>query len=517
MPPPDLSTLENRFNLIQQVYSRLGSTAPNRGKVEKLKAKVKGLLRTAQQETPLPKGMFYSALKQDGRCRLKPRAFMTDTVRQNLTIGLKYEIADAKKIAKDAALPLTIEPIEHLTRAIETGDLNDWLRFYEAFERAGLKSDLPTGKAPALSFWSGESAKGVKASDMAKGYSDSGAGARDIDQVAFKAIKTAAGAAGPLKQSDQAAYDHVWYELFGLQSSLYATLARGDVICFMPRGLSIGNIFWKNELPILRRLQTQGLVGNIYVYVHDEPPAGHDDPGKSPAERRKLWFDRAVALTSPNVALSKRMPDGSWVKLGINADFFVKWLSGHRNNRRSYLVLYNYRLMTNIWAKLCAGDQQGTYVVELRRPGDDDNVRKIEIVGYHEDKEVFGKISAFEKYLMANHSDWATLPADPKTLRYCLDAIFEATGKQSRLLAIKNEGSWMYADAIRPRLQASLGMSGAQAAIDGTPTEDSETLAARVAKIREILKLPPATGGVKPSASKVKDLIAQWEKLSKPN
>ena len=98
-----------------------------------------------------------------------------------------------------------------LCKAAESGSLNDWLAYYQAFDNAGLKSDLPKDKIPSLSFWSGKSANNVNASEMAKQFSDSGVGARDIDQVALNSTKAASGAFAPLSKTNQANFDHIWY------------------------------------------------------------------------------------------------------------------------------------------------------------------------------------------------------------------------------------------------------------------------------------------------------------------
>jgi len=87
----------------------------------------------------------------------------------------KNEIAKARG-AKEDALPIAEETLGPLCKAAESGSLNDWLAYYQAFDNAGLKSDLPKDKIPSLSFWSGKSANNVNASEMAKQFSDSGVG-----------------------------------------------------------------------------------------------------------------------------------------------------------------------------------------------------------------------------------------------------------------------------------------------------------------------------------------------------
>jgi hypothetical protein len=122
----------------------------------------------------------------------------------------KNEIAKARG-AKEDALPIAEQTLGPLCKAAESGSLNDWLAHYQAFDNAGLKSDLPKDKIPSLSFWSGKSANNVNASEMAKQFSDSGVGVRDIDQVAFNSTKAASGAFALLSKTNQANFDHIWY------------------------------------------------------------------------------------------------------------------------------------------------------------------------------------------------------------------------------------------------------------------------------------------------------------------
>jgi hypothetical protein len=400
---------------------------------------------------------------------------------------LKNEIAKARGVSKEDALPIAEQTLGPLCKAAESGSLNDWLAYYQAFDNAGLKSDLPKDKIPSLSFWSGKSANNVNASEMAKQFSDSGVGARDIDQVAFNSTKDASAAFAPLSKTNQANFDHIWYELFGLQSSLYATLARGDVICFMPMGLSIGNIFWKNELPVLRRLQQMGAVDHVYVYTDDKTPTGFKDDDKDEDMRRQLWFNKSVELTSASVSMSKRQGDGTWLKLGVNADIFVKWLLGAPESSRS--LPYWCRQLALIYARLLQGDKNAEFIVEMWKPYVSDDVKRLIVRGYQTDKDVLHRVSILEKFLFANFPDWSRLPLWPDHLLYVEDCILHAKGARNVLLALLHDGTWIYAEHIAKRLE-ELPESTVKALLEGKPNETPTELSFRLASLHSAIAGP---------------------------
>src|SRR3984957_7028514 len=80
-------------------------------------------------------------------------------------------------------------------------------------------------------------------------------------------------------------------------------------------------------------------------------PTGFKDDDKDEDMRRQLWFNKSVELTSAPVSMSKRQGDGTWLKLGVNADVSVKWLLGAPESSRP--VLYRYRQLALIYADSC--------------------------------------------------------------------------------------------------------------------------------------------------------------------
>jgi hypothetical protein len=516
MPKPTLDTLEQRFSLIKDAYQRMDHrnvAGEKLGKINWLLTSIGNVFRDAKKPLALPDRIEYHALKQLGRPTLKPAAFITKVIKESYLITMKQEMRTARGLdrSQDALLLKEAEQmLDPLMAAVATGTLDAWLQFYSTMDRLGLASNLPGNKQPALSFWSGSAPSGRKAADIAKSYSDSGAGARDVDQVAFNATKAAAGAFTGLQKTNTEAYDHIWYELFGLQSSLYATLARGDVICFMPQGVTIDNIFWKNELPILRRLQLVGHVDHIYVYSEGDDPVNAKDASLDATQKRALWFAKSVELTSPSVSMSQRLPDGKFAKLDFSADVFVKWLLSSKRNDLN--VLYRWRVISGVYAKLVRGSVGTPSAIEMWKPYIGDHVKRVELVGYDEAGEN-RRIASMEKYLMANYADWGSVP---DRLIMINDAILQAEGARARLKAIlTTDGSWIYTEALGTRLKPGVNKSQVDALIDGPANETSSQMDMRITTLRNLLGLPVDRSVVKappsmPAPGNVKNLIKKF-------
>ena len=76
MPPLDIDTLEKRFKLIQEVYSRIGTEAhPQKGKIASAISNIGSIFRSAKSPGPLPDKIHYTALKQAGRPFIQPKSF----------------------------------------------------------------------------------------------------------------------------------------------------------------------------------------------------------------------------------------------------------------------------------------------------------------------------------------------------------------------------------------------------------------------------------------------------------
>ncbi len=59
-------------------------------------------------------------------------------------------------------------------------------------------------------------------------------------------------------------------QFWGVISAIYALGLEGDVNIWLPKGLTVGSIFWNEELPALWERKEQGKVGNLIFHVHDQ-------------------------------------------------------------------------------------------------------------------------------------------------------------------------------------------------------------------------------------------------------
>src|SRR3984957_10784758 len=154
-------------------------------------------------------------------------------------------------------------------------------------------------------------------------------------------------------------------------------------------------------------------------------PTGFKDDDKDEDMRRQLWFNKSVELTSAPVSMSKRQGDGTWLKLGVNADVSVKWLLGAPESSRP--VLYRYRQLALIYARLLQGDKNDEFVVEMWKPYVSDDVKRLIVRGYQTDKDVLHRVSILEKFLFANFPIGVVFTSGP--IIFCASKTASSTPK----------------------------------------------------------------------------------------
>jgi hypothetical protein len=57
---------------------------------------------------------------------------------------------------------------------------------------------------------------------------------------------------------------------WGAISALYAEGLKGEVHTWLPKGLTLGSIFWNDELPMLWKLKREGNITDLWFHVQDE-------------------------------------------------------------------------------------------------------------------------------------------------------------------------------------------------------------------------------------------------------
>ncbi|WP_047678769.1 MULTISPECIES: MARTX multifunctional-autoprocessing repeats-in-toxin holotoxin RtxA [Xenorhabdus] len=227
----------------------------------------------------------------------------------------------------------------------------------------------------------------------------------------------------------------------GFWSSLYATGSRDDVYVIAEGGLRLGNYFWNVELPVLRQLQREGLVGEIRLL----DKAAKEYQGVPLEEIGRRLTEAGVSVKARFDLLSLKEQEK---RLALNPDRYqpdtlidlnIK-TSAIDNLLNQALPFYGLRTERNLLVRE-SDDEEG---FEVRPwPGNRDNGSenasfKTIIV---EDQDDTAQIKAIERFILANYDNYAQLP---DKLYLVDDRIVSHDNGRTRILAEKVEGSWRY-------------------------------------------------------------------------
>ncbi|MEQ1961906.1 MARTX multifunctional-autoprocessing repeats-in-toxin holotoxin RtxA [Xenorhabdus khoisanae] len=225
------------------------------------------------------------------------------------------------------------------------------------------------------------------------------------------------------------------YSNIGFWSSLYATGSRGDVYVIAEGGLRLGNYFWNVELPVLRQLQREGLVGEIRLL----DKAAEEYQGMSPDSIGRRLTEAGVSVKARFDSLSfeeqKRLidlnSDGYKPHTLVDLDIKTSAIDSLLNQ-----VLPFYGLRTERNLLVSKTNNKG---FEVRPwPGNNSDKFKTIIV---EDPDDSAQIKAIERFILANYNNYDQLP----------DALYLVEGRivshdqgRTRIVAEKVDGSWSY-------------------------------------------------------------------------
>ncbi|PHM39499.1 Autotransporter adhesin [Xenorhabdus mauleonii] len=224
----------------------------------------------------------------------------------------------------------------------------------------------------------------------------------------------------------------------GFWSSLYATGSRDDVYVIAEGGLRLGNYFWNVELPVLRQLQREGLVGEIRLL--DKAPKEYQGVPPESIGRRlteagvsvkarfdSLSFDEQERLLALN-------PAGYRADTLIDLDIKTSAIDSLLNQA---LPFYGLRTERNLLVRQL--DDEG---FEVRPwPGSDNDEFKAIIL---DDLDDTAQIKTVERFILANYDNYDQLP---ESLHLVGDRIVSHDHGRTRILAEKVDGSWSYKPA----------------------------------------------------------------------
>ncbi|MDC9596382.1 MARTX multifunctional-autoprocessing repeats-in-toxin holotoxin RtxA [Xenorhabdus anantnagensis] len=225
----------------------------------------------------------------------------------------------------------------------------------------------------------------------------------------------------------------------GFWSSLYATGSRDDVYVIAEGGLRLGNFFWNVELPVLRQLQREGLVGEIRLL----DKAAKDYQGVSPESIGRRLTEAGVSVKarfdSLGLAEQERLlalnPDKYRPDTLVDLDIKTSAIDNLLNQA---LPFYGLRTERNL---LVRKSDDGSFAVRPW-PGNNSDVSKTIIV---EDPDDSAQIKSVERFILANYENYDQLP---ESLYLSAERIITLDHGRTRIIAEKVEGSWKYKPEI---------------------------------------------------------------------
>ncbi|MBT2919870.1 MARTX multifunctional-autoprocessing repeats-in-toxin holotoxin RtxA [Vibrio anguillarum] len=322
----------------------------------------------------------------------------------------------------------------------------DWdkrVEFLTKLESYGYSFEAPNGEKSIVSFWSGRNFKEYR-HVLDNAQADGKKVVYDIDvkgnAFAIELNKQLMRWGGMFLDPDNAeqnqlksSIDAATFSNTGFWSSVYATGAQNDVYVIAEGGMRLGNYFWNVELPALRQLQHEGLVGEIRLL--DKPVSAYKD---MPAEEiGHRLTDAGVAVKVRFDALSHERqaelladnPDGYEADTLVELD--VK-LSAIDSMLRESLPFYSLRTERNLLV------QEGEEGFEVRSwPGTDGKSKTILL----DNPEDAAQQKSIERFILANFDNFEQMPDE---LLLVDNKVLSHHDGRTRILAQKEDGAWTY-------------------------------------------------------------------------
>ncbi|MGL0941977.1 MARTX multifunctional-autoprocessing repeats-in-toxin holotoxin RtxA [Vibrio vulnificus] len=322
----------------------------------------------------------------------------------------------------------------------------DWdkrVEFLTKLESYGYGFEAPHGEKSIVSFWSGRNFKEYR-NVLDNAQPDGKKVVYDIDvkgnAFAIDLNKQLMRWGGMFLDPDNAeqnqlksSIDAATFSNTGFWSSVYATGAQDDVYVIADGGMRLGNYFWNVELPALRQLQREGLIGEIRLL--DKPVSEYKDVPVEKMGHRLTDAGVAVKVRFDALSVERQAklladnPDSYKADTLIDLDVN---LSAIDNMLRDSLPFYSLRTERNIMV------QEGDQGFEVRAwPGTTDNNKTIII----DDPEDAVKLKTIERFILANFGHFDQMPDE---LFLVNNKVISHHDGRTRILAQKEDGAWKY-------------------------------------------------------------------------
>ncbi|EKA4522291.1 MARTX multifunctional-autoprocessing repeats-in-toxin holotoxin RtxA [Vibrio cholerae] len=365
---------------------------------------------------------------------------VSDETKQRLTQFVSGYIEHTdNQVPKDQAQALA-------TLFVEATLNYDWdkrVEFLTKLESYGYSFEAPHGENSLVSFWSGRNFKEYR-NVLDNAQPDGKKVVYDIDvqgnAFAIKLNKQLMRWGDMFLDLENADQNHLQssieaaaYSNTGFWSSVYATGAKDDVYVIAEGGMRLGNYFWNVELPLLRQLQRERLVGEIRLL--DKPVSEYKDVPVNEIGHKltdagvgvKVRFDAlSAAQQAELLAINPK---------GYKADSLVELdvkLSAIDSMLRDALPFYSLRTERNLLV------QEGDEGFKVRAwPGSDGKSKTIVL----DNPEDATQQKTIERFILANFQNFEQMPDE---LFLVDNKVISHDKGITHILAQKVDGAWLY-------------------------------------------------------------------------
>ncbi|ELP3386061.1 MARTX multifunctional-autoprocessing repeats-in-toxin holotoxin RtxA [Vibrio cholerae] len=365
---------------------------------------------------------------------------VSDETKQRLTQFVSGYIEHTdNQVPKDQAQALA-------TLFVEATLNYDWdkrVEFLTKLESYGYSFEAPHGENSLVSFWSGRNFKEYR-NVLDNAQPDGKKVVYDIDvqgnAFAIKLNKQLMRWGDMFLDLENADQNHLQssieaaaYSNTGFWSSVYATGAKDDVYVIAEGGMRLGNYFWNVELPLLRQLQREGLVGEIRLL--DKPVSEYKDVPVNEIGHKLTDAGVGVKVRFDALSAEQQAELLAINPKGYKADSLVELdvkLSAIDSMLRDALPFYSLRTERNLLV------QEGDEGFKVRAwPGNDDKSKTIVL----DNPEDATQQKTIERFILANFQNFEQMPDE---LFLVDNKVISHDKGITHVLAQKVDGVWLY-------------------------------------------------------------------------
>ncbi|EKF9793186.1 MARTX multifunctional-autoprocessing repeats-in-toxin holotoxin RtxA [Vibrio cholerae] len=365
---------------------------------------------------------------------------VSDETKQRLTQFVSGYIEHTdNQVPKDQAQALA-------TLFVEATLNYDWdkrVEFLTKLEIYGYSFEAPHGENSLVSFWSGRNFKEYR-NVLDNAQPDGKKVVYDIDvqgnAFAIKLNKQLMRWGDMFLDLENADQNHLQssieaaaYSNTGFWSSVYATGAKDDVYVIAEGGMRLGNYFWNVELPLLRQLQREGLVGEIRLL--DKPVSEYKDVPVNEIGHKLTDAGVGVKVRFDALSAEQQAELLAINPKGYKADSLVELdvkLSAIDSMLRDALPFYSLRTERNLLV------QEGDEGFKVRAwPGNDDKSKTIVL----DNPEDATQQKTIERFILANFQNFEQMPDE---LFLVDNKVISHDKGITHILAQKVDGAWQY-------------------------------------------------------------------------